>query len=220
MKLDPHIHSLYSGDSMSKPKNIINQAMLIGLDIIAISDHNTTKGSKKAIEEAEDKKIIVVPSIEVSSSKGHIIGFGVDVNIPRDLSPEDTIDKIHDNGGIAIIPHPFSFYRNGLFYNTKPNELNIEAVEVKNARYILGYSNYKSKKLANKKKLAKIGSSDSHFLGSIGDSYTEIKDINSDCTTDNIIDAITSRKTVAKGHKTSNYLISKEIINKKIKKLY
>ena len=220
MKLDPHIHSFYSGDSRSKPKDIINQAISIGLDIIAISDHNTIKGSKMAIAEAKDKNIIVVPSIEISSSEGHILGFGVDVNIPTDLSPYDTIDRIYDNGGIPIIPHPFSFYRNGLFSSINPSELNIEAIEVKNSRYIIGYSNFKSKRLAIKKNLAMIGASDSHFIGSIGDSYTEVKDIDSDATADTIVDSIKSRKTIAKGKKTSDYLIAKEVFNKKIKGMY
>ncbi|MCL2115841.1 MAG: PHP domain-containing protein [Methanobrevibacter sp.] len=220
MNLDPHIHSCYSGDSRSKPKNIINQAIAIGLDIIAISDHNTTKGSKVARAEAKNKNIIIVPSIEISSSKGHIIGFGVDEDIPSDLSPYDTIDKIHDNGGIAIIPHPFSFYRNGLFSKVNPKGFDIEAVEVKNARYILGYSNYKSKTLARKANLAEIGASDSHFIGSIGDSYTTLYDIDSDSTTDDIIDAIRFKRTIAKGRKTSNYLIAKEVINKKFRRIY
>ncbi|MDR2966657.1 MAG: PHP domain-containing protein [Methanobacteriaceae archaeon] len=220
MNLDSHIHSCYSGDSRSKPKNIINQAIFIGLDIIAISDHNTTKGSKIAIAEAKSKNIIVVPSIEISSSQGHIIGFGVDVDIPKGLTPDDTIDKIYDNGGIPIIPHPFSFYRNGLFSSLSPFELNIEAIEVKNARYIFGYSNYKSRSLARKKNLAEIGASDSHFIDSIGDSYTEIRDIDSDPTIDNIIDAIRFKKTIAKGKKTSNFLIAKEVFNKKFNRTY
>jgi predicted metal-dependent phosphoesterase TrpH len=220
MKLDPHIHSCYSEDSRSKPKDIINRAISIGLDIIAISDHNTTQGSKIAIAEARDKNIIVIPSIEISSSEGHIIGFGVEVDIPKDLSPQETIDKIHDNAGIAIIPHPFSLYRNGLFCNVKPTELDIEAVEVKNSRYIFGYSNYRSKNLAIKKNLAMVGASDSHFVGSIGDSYTEIKSNDSDPTIDDIINTIKSRKTIAKGKKTSNYLIAKEVFNKKFKRIY
>ena len=220
MNLDPHIHSCYSGDCQSKPKDIIKQAIFLGLDVIAISDHNTTKGSKIAISEAKDKNINIVPSIEISSSQGHILGFGVDENIPKDLASKDTIDKIHENGGIAIIPHPYSFYRNGLMSKFKNDKLHFDAVETKNARYIIGYSNYRSKKLAKGKKVAEIGASDSHFIGSIGNCYTEIKDIDSDCTTDEIIDAIISRKTIAKGHKTSNYLIAKEVIDKKIKRLY
>jgi predicted metal-dependent phosphoesterase TrpH len=233
MKLDPHIHSSYSGDARSSPKDIIERAKSIGLDMIAISDHNTIKGSKVAIELSKNMDdFLVIPSIEISSSGGHILGLGVKSIIPKGLSPEETVEKIHDEGGIAIIPHPFSFYRNGLFFNNKETVQNlvkedksnknslIEGIEVLNARYIVGYSNYKANKLANKYNLGKIGSSDSHFLESIGNCYTEIKDINREPTIDDVIDSIISKKTIAKGSRTANHLIAKEVFNKKIRKIY
>jgi hypothetical protein len=75
-------------------------------------------------------------------------------------------------------------------------------------------------KLANKYNLAKIGSSDSHFLGSIGNCYTELTSIDSEPTVDDVIQAIKSKNTIAKGHRTSNYLIAKEVFNKKIRRIY
>ena len=48
MKLDPHIHSTYSGDAVNTPKEIIEKSKSLGLDIIAISDHNTVKGNEEA----------------------------------------------------------------------------------------------------------------------------------------------------------------------------
>ena len=86
MKIDPHIHSVYSGDSDSKPKDILKQAKKVGLDAIAISDHNTIKGSKIAIEESKNMDILVVPSIEISSYSGHILGIGVTEEIPKGRS--------------------------------------------------------------------------------------------------------------------------------------
>jgi len=230
MKFDPHIHSIYSGDARSKPQDIIKQALILGLDAIAISDHNSVEGSRIAIELA--KKIdnfLVIPSIEISSSKGHILGFGVEILIPRDLSPEETIERIHDEGGIAIIPHPFSPYRNGLFFRHRKTmkklinshgSTSIEGLEVLNARNIIGYSNTKSNRLTNKHNLAKIGSSDSHFIDSIGDCYTEINDIEAEPTVDDVIEAIKSKKTVAKGSRTPNRLLAKEVFNKKIRRIY
>lgn len=224
MKLDPHIHSCYSGDARSSPKDIIKRAKSIGLDMIAISDHNTIKGSKLAIELSKNMdNFLVIPSIEISSSEGHILGFGVESNIPKELSPEETIERIHDEGGLCIVPHPFSSYRSGLFFNNK-NTIDkiiktVDGVEVLNARYIIGYSNHKSDKLADKHDLAKIGSSDSHFTESIGNCYTEI-DIDAESNVDDVIEAIKSRKTMAKGSRTSNYLIAKEVFNKKIRRIY
>jgi len=229
MKFDPHIHSIYSGDARSKPIDIIKQAMKLGLDAIAISDHDSVEGSKIAIEIAKKMDdFLVIPSIEISSTNGHILGLGVENIIPKDLSPEETIEKIHEEGGIAIITHPFSSYREGLFFKDKGSmaeiinskRFSIEGVEVLNARYVFGYSNFKANKLANNYNLAKIGASDSHFIGSIGNCYTEINDIDSEATVDDIIEAIRNRKTIARGKRTPISLIAKEVFNKKIRRIY
>ena len=119
MKFDPHIHSVYSGDSRSEVIDILIQAEKKGLDAIAISDHNEIKGSRLA--RSYGGSIIVVPSIEISSDKGHILGLGVDEIIPKGLSAVETVDRIHDAGGLAIVPHPFSYYRHGLFCKVDKN---------------------------------------------------------------------------------------------------
>ena len=108
MKFDPHIHSVYSGDSRSEVIDILIEAEKKGLDAIAISDHNEIEGSRLA--RSYGGNIIVVPSIEISSDKGHILGLGVDEIIPKGLSAVETVDRIHDAGGLAIVPHPFSYY--------------------------------------------------------------------------------------------------------------
>lgn len=214
MKIDPHIHSIYSGDSDSQIKDILKQGEKIGLDAIAISDHNTIKGSKVAIEKSKDMNIVVVPSIEISTIYGHMLGFGATEDIPRDLSAIETIEKIHDAGGLAIVPHPYSYYRHGLFTKID-DKLPIDGVEVKNARYILGYSNNKGKQLSQKYNIPEFGASDSHFVASIGDCYTEI-----DCeaNVDDILDAIVKNKTKAVGGHTSNFKIFGNIIRRRRQK--
>ena len=110
-RLDSHIHCQYSPDSSTKIDDIIKKSIEDKIDIIAISDHNTVEGSKVAVEKTKNtENLLVIPSIEISSSKGHILGFGCEEVIPRDLEPEETIDMIHNQGGLAIIPHPFCFY--------------------------------------------------------------------------------------------------------------
>jgi predicted metal-dependent phosphoesterase TrpH len=217
MKIDPHIHSSYSKDSQSNPKDILKQAKKVGLDLIGVSDHDTIKGSKIAIELSKSiEGIDVIPSIEISSNKGHILGFGVEKLIPSDLSPEETIDKIHDLGGVAIIPHPYSIYRNGLLTKIDYKSIKFDGIEVLNARFILGFSNMKSKRLSYRNNIPEFGSSDSHFLDSIGDCYTEV---DADCI-DDVFAAIKKNKTKAFGKRTSNYLIAKEAFNKKIRRKY
>ena len=157
LKMDSHIHSEYSPDSSSKIDDILKVANERNIDIIAISDHNTVDGTSEVLKKTRNTDILAVPSIEISSSQGHILGFGCEENIPRDLSPEDTIDRIHDLGGIAIIPHPYCFYRHGLLHSTGYKNLKIDAIETKNARFIVGYCNNKAKNLSKKEKLPIMG---------------------------------------------------------------
>lgn len=215
MILDPHIHSTYSSDSTASPRDIIKRAKKIGLDAIAVADHNTIKGSLVTIDEAKDfEDFVVVPAVEVSSSKGHIVALGIKEDVEKGLSPEDTVEKIRSLGGIAVAAHPFVSYRDGLCDSVK--ELDIDAIETLNSRYIFGYSNWKAKNLAERRNLPEIGSSDAHFIGAIGSCVTEFE---ADFSYESIIEAILSGKTSVYGDRTPLPLILKEVINKKIKKI-
>lgn len=215
MILDPHIHSTYSSDSTAKPRDIIKRAKAIGLDAIAIADHNTIKGSLVTIAEAKDfDDFVVMPAMEVTSSKGHIVALGIKEEVEQGLTPEETVEKIREFGGIAVAAHPFVKYRAGLCEYVK--DLDIDAIETLNSRYIFGYSNWKAKNLAAKRNLPEIGSSDAHFLRAIGSCVTEIE---ADFSVESIIECILSGKTNVFGDRTPLPLILKEVINKKIKRI-
>lgn len=216
LKMDSHIHSEYSPDSKSKIEDIFKIAKSRNIDIIAISDHNTVEGSKVAQKLTKnDEELFVMPSIEISSQEGHIIGYGCEDNIKRDLGAAETIDLIHDQGGLAIIPHPYCFYRHGLLCKADYKDLKIDAIETKNARYIVGYCNSKAKKLSKKENLPPLGASDAHYYKFVGDCYTNIdceKDI------DSILKAIKKNKVKAMGNGTSNIKLTQYLINYKILK--
>ncbi|WP_407424397.1 CehA/McbA family metallohydrolase [Methanobrevibacter sp.] len=215
LKMDTHIHSEYSPDSKSKLKDIFAVAKTRGLDIIAISDHNTVEGSKEAIRLTKNDDLLVVPSIEISSLEGHILGFGCEENIKRDLPAGETIDLIHDQGGLAIIPHPYCFYRHGLLCKADYKDLKIDAIETKNARFIVGYCNNKAKKLSKKENLPGLGASDAHYYKFVGDCYSKIdcdKDI------DSVFKAIKKSKVEALGKGTSNIKLSKYLLDFKVLK--
>lgn len=214
--MDSHIHSEYSPDSSSKIDDILKVAAKRNIDIIAISDHNTVDGTSEVLKKTRNTDILAIPSIEISSSHGHILGFGCEENIPRDLSPEDTIDKIHDLGGLAIIPHPYCFYRHGLLHNYK-EKLNIDAIETRNARFIVGYCNNKAKNLSIKENLPALGASDAHYYKFVGDCYSLI-----DCEkdVDSVLKSISKGKTEAKGKGTSNIKLSKYLFEKNFLKKF
>jgi predicted metal-dependent phosphoesterase TrpH len=215
MIIDPHIHSTYSGDSSATVEDIINYSKKIGLDAIAIADHNSIKGSIKALEQVgNDPDFLIIPSMEISTGKGHIVALGVTDEISAGLSPEETISIIHDHGGIAVAAHPFVHYREGLF--TQTDYLDVDAIETLNSRYIFGFSNWRAKKLAEKKNIPQIGASDAHFLKAIGSCITHLE---AEFTVESVLDCILSGQTHVFGDRTPLPLILKEVINKKIKRI-
>lgn len=215
--MDSHIHSEYSPDSKSKLKDIFKVAKSRNIDIIAISDHNTVDGSKEARRLTKNDDLLVIPSIEISSIEGHILGFGCEEKIDRDLPAAETIDLIHDQSALAIIPHPYCFYRHGLLCKADYKDLKIDAIETKNARFIVGYCNNKAKNLSKNENLPSLGASDAHYFKFVGDCYSKIdceKDI------DSVLKSIKKGKVEAFGKGTSNIKLSKYLFEYKVLKKF
>lgn len=68
---DFHIHSCLSpcGDKDMTPNNIVNVAKLEGLDVIAVSDHNTIRNVEAAMKVGETSNIRVIPGMEVETAE-------------------------------------------------------------------------------------------------------------------------------------------------------
>jgi predicted metal-dependent phosphoesterase TrpH len=188
MKADLHVHSSYSNDGVSTPEQIIETAVKLGLGCVAITDHN----SFKAYADVKDNgKIIVIPGIEVSSKEGHILAYGIDRDIPRGRSVKDTIDLIHEAGGVAFAAHPYRWWSGLGEQNTLDHDF--DGVESRNGRSTSS-GNRKSNKLA-----ASIGKpisagSDAHTTDHIGDGYVEVPDVS---TWQEVMSAVMEKKAVA-----------------------
>ena len=217
LKMDSHIHSKYSPDSSSKIEDILDVAKKENIDVVAISDHNTCDGTSEVKAKTKNTDILAIPSIEISSSLGHILGFGCEETIPKGLSPADTIDRIHDLAGIAIIPHPYCFYRHGLLCKSDYKELKIDAIEIKNARFIIGYCNGKAKRLKKRENIPGLGASDAHYWKFVGDCYSLI---DSEKDIDSILKSIKKGKVEAHGKGTSNILLSKYLFERNVLKKF
>ena len=74
------------------------------LDCIAVTDHNTIRGALLARELADFKVIV---GEEVKSSQGDIIGLFLSEEVPKGLSPLETVRRIKGQGGLVLVPHPF-----------------------------------------------------------------------------------------------------------------
>jgi len=106
---DPHCHTLAS-DGMVTPAQLIEAAMRAKLDLIAITDHDTMASVKEAQARGQQAGMMVVAGQEITTrapAQTHILAWYLDRPIRRGMSIEDTVDAIHAQGGLAIVPHPF-----------------------------------------------------------------------------------------------------------------
>src|SRR4030066_2023958 len=110
VKADLHVHSIYSNDSVITPKELVFYAKKRGLTAVAVTDHNQIEGALKIAKETD---FPIIPGTEVSSLNGHIVGLNVNAPIPKGLSADETVDRIHKAGGIAIACHPFALLKGG-----------------------------------------------------------------------------------------------------------
>lgn len=195
IKLDLHIHSQYSGDSVGTPKEITKVIQKKGLQGMAITDHNNVKGSLKAIEVAP-KDFIVIPGQEISTLAGHIVALGIKKNIERELSIEETVERIIDLGGIPVVVHLFRNMSGIKKNNLKKIHKELRTIEVFNSCSV-PKSNLKSARVAKEFNLGGTGGSDSHIPDYAGYGYTTV-DTN-DYSVDSVLSQINKGKTWGEG---------------------
>jgi predicted metal-dependent phosphoesterase TrpH len=192
MRIDMHVHTVYSGDSSNSVQDILDACKRVGMDGVVVLDHNSTRGGKEALSMKSD--LLVIPGVEVSSAEGHILAFNVSDEIPRDLTVEETIDRIHAQGGVAVAAHPYRIW-SGL---GKKNVIGqgFDAIECQNGRSTRK-GNLRAVDLARLMGKPRTGGSDSHEPWTVGKSYTVFPD---DCTdTDSVMKALLSGKVTTGG---------------------
>lgn len=218
MKADLHIHTNFSYDGISSPKEMVDAAIKKGINCICITDHEETKGAIEAMKYGFDKNILVVPGIEVLSTSGDILGINIKKIIPRGLSAEKTIQEIRKQGGIAIIPHPFRPFLLGfLGGEEKLKNLQADAIESFNASNFLMFANNKAYKFAQENNLSFTAGSDAHQKKFVGRGYINFtQKITSE---KNLVSAIMSKQAEVGGKNIGPLELIKNISKTDIKGL-
>jgi hypothetical protein len=106
---DPHCHTIAS-DGMVTPGELVDAAVNAHLDLIAVTDHDTMASVKEVQERGLGVGLSVVAGQEITTkgpAQTHVVGWFLEKPIKRGMSLEDTVAAIHDQGALAIIPHPF-----------------------------------------------------------------------------------------------------------------
>ena len=175
VRIDMHTHSEYSPDSRTPLAEQLKALLTAKIDIVCATDHNTIEGGLRLQDLAKDQ-IRVIVGEEVSSRDGEIIGLFLEKAIPRDLSADETIARIKDQGGLVSVPHPFS--RNRL-YHIRRSALErvwqqIDFIEIFNAREAFAADNRRAEAFAKERNIPGAVASDAHRISEIGRAWLEI----------------------------------------------
>jgi len=186
LKADLHVHTTYSGDSIITPEDLVFYAKKRGLNAVAITDHNQVEGARKIAAETD---FLIIPGTEVSSQGGHIVGLNVSEQIPKGLSTDETVDRIHSAGGIAIACHPYALFKGSIGKHVTQK---FDAVETINASsFPFRSASSKAEKLAKNFNLPCVGGTDAHYGPVIGIAYTIV---NAELNLEGILEAVVKRQ--------------------------
>ncbi len=176
---DLHIHTTYSWDGTATVSAVLKTAMLRGLNVLAITDHDEIEGALEAQELSPDYGVDVVPGIEISTRDGHLLALFVRWRIPAGLPLEKTLERIGGQGGLAVAAHPAARGINSL----TPECIRRVRQDFDLARILVGIETYNASvfhrggntialPLAQSLGMASLGNSDAHLLSMVGKGMT------------------------------------------------
>jgi predicted metal-dependent phosphoesterase TrpH len=179
---DLHLHTIYSYDGTASIASVLNRAKKLGLDVIAITDHDEIAGALKAVEISPMYGVEVIPGIEITTAEGDLLALFITEKVEPGLSLVETVLKVRELGGVCIAPHPMaggmgmkslSAYS---ILKALRNPLVVETfigIETYNATALDKLSNHYARILASRLNITQVGNSDAHIVDAIGLGATE-----------------------------------------------
>ena len=201
LSVELHCHSERSYDGRDSVALLLEQAAAVGMDAIAVTDHDDIEASLAAVERAPLYDLVGIPGVEISTAAGHVLALGIEERIPPALTFGDTLARIHEAGGLAVVPHPFQKLRHGVLARIDRAELaTADAIEVYNSRLLTGWSNRQARRFARKRGLPMTAGSDAHIAEMVGQAVTKVDP--AETTAAAILEEIRQGRTVVEGHRT------------------
>jgi predicted metal-dependent phosphoesterase TrpH len=201
LSVELHTHSSLSHDGRDPVELLLEQAQAVGLDALAVTDHDELEASLRAAELAPDYGLVGIPGMEVTCEAGHVLALGISEAIPPELSFAETLDRIREQGGLAVVPHPFQESRHGVLDKISKAELAAaDAIEVYNSRLLTGRSNRQAERFARRRGLPMTAGSDAHIAEMVGQAVTSVD--TDEASVAAILDAIREGRTTVEGERT------------------
>lgn len=173
MQIDLHCHTHHSPDSLSSIKALLRWMDRRGLDMVAITDHNTMAGALEFHARAPERFLV---GEEIKTTQGELLAYFLQEEIPPGLSIEETIARIRAQGGVVGASHPLDRVRREAMGLEVLQQIHTELdfVEVLNARATFVSDNHQAGELAAQWGLPGSAGSDAHAPFEVGSAYVEI----------------------------------------------
>jgi len=178
VRVDMHMHTMWSGDSQTTPEELAGAVAETGIDVLCVTDHASVAGAER-FQASGELGCRVIVGQEVRTEAGEIIGLWLTERIPFGLRPEEVCESIRGQGGVVYIPHPFDELRHALRAGVLDRLLDaglVDALEVFNAKVRAPAANRRAAELAAARGLPGGAGSDSHEPSALGAAYVEMAD--------------------------------------------
>jgi predicted metal-dependent phosphoesterase TrpH len=162
-----HCHTIFSEDSLTKPRDLVEACRRKGIDRVVVTDHNSIAGARAA--QALDPKLVIVGE-EILTTRGEILAAFVQEEVPAQLTPQETIRRLKDQDAFISVSHPFDEMRKGGWQENDLLEIlpYVDAIETYNSRCMWPRFNRRAREFAERHNLAGTVGSDAHAAFELG----------------------------------------------------
>lgn len=172
VRVDMHVHTHRSFDCLNDPDRILAAAAERGIDRVCITDHNEIQAALELKARHPDRVIV---GEEVKTAEGvDVIGLYVSELIPKGTPARETCERIHDQGGLVYVPHPFVGGKGGGGRILPEIEDLVDAMEGFNARVHVQRINDRAVEWARARDLPLGAGSDAHLVRSVGRAWVDV----------------------------------------------
>ena len=194
---DFHVHA-FVGDGGISPWMLQSQAARVGLDVIAITNHNQTLAGRIGRSSQRSSGPLIIVGEEITGRDFHLIAVGIERPVDWDQPARAAIEQVHAQGGVAIAAHPLHGFAEGYDEAALTALDGLEAAHPDSLDPTITpqFEEFYQRILARNPEVAAIGSSDFHMSGPLGlcRTYLFVKERSQA----GVIDAIRDGRTVGR----------------------
>ena len=172
LRMDMHLHTRHSFDSLNSPERILLAARRRGIDRLVVTDHDRISGAREA--HARDPERVLIGE-EVRTREGYdLIGILLTELIPKRTPAREAAERILQQGGVVYVPHPFDARRSGAGRLLDEIADLVDVVEVHNSRCWSPATNARAERWAREHGKLQGAGSDAHTVAEIGAGFVEV----------------------------------------------